>query len=121
MFGFRKYGGMNHSAKNNITNSYFASAANLSISSASGQPNSKEVFYSHIDMSGNSLLHTGTIYFQDGTSLSSGLPAETKGIQTKGIKEVKGIEKEDLTEQIKELNRRVAELEQKMKLFPAIP
>jgi hypothetical protein len=40
--------------------------------------NSKIVFQSHIDMSNNSLLHVETIYFSDGTSLSTGnMPTTT--------------------------------------------
>jgi hypothetical protein len=71
MSSFRRYGGLNFSANNNITRSYISNSEQLNINNYSGQQNSKEVFASHIDMSGNSMLHTGTIYFQDGTSMST--------------------------------------------------
>jgi len=75
MATFRKYGGLNYSANNNITSSFISNANKTNINTVSGQPNSKEVFASHIDLSGNSILHTGTIYFMDGTSQN------TAGIQ----------------------------------------
>ena len=71
MSSFRIYGGLNFSANNNITKSYISNSEQMNINNYSGQPNSQEVYASHIDMSGNSILHTGTIYFQDGTSISS--------------------------------------------------
>jgi microcystin-dependent protein len=71
MSTFRRYGGLNYSANSNVTRSYISNSEQLNINNYSGQPNSKEIFASHIDLSGNSILHTGTIYFQDGTSLSS--------------------------------------------------
>ena len=72
MSSFRRYGGLNFSANNNITKSYISNSEQMNINNYSGQPNSNEVFASNIDMSGNSILHTKTIYFQDGTSISSG-------------------------------------------------
>ena len=69
MSTFRRYGGLNFSANNNITRSYISNSEQMNINNYSGQTNSKEVFASHIDMSGNSILHTGCIYFQDGTSM----------------------------------------------------
>ena len=71
MSSFRRYGGLNFSANNNITRSYISNSEQMNINNYSGQQNSKEVFASHIDMSGNSMLHTGSIYFQDGTSIST--------------------------------------------------
>jgi len=71
MSTFRRYGGLNHSANNNIIRSYISNSEQMNINNSSGQPNSKEVFLSHIDMNGNSILHVGTIYFQNGTSISS--------------------------------------------------
>lgn len=71
MSSFRRYGGLNFSGNNNITKSYISNSEQMNITNYSGQPNSNEVFASNIDMSGNSILDTGTIYFQDGTSMSS--------------------------------------------------
>lgn len=71
MSTFRRYGGLNFSANNNITKSYISNSEQLNINNYSGLPNSKEVFASHVDLSGNSILHTGTVYFQDGTSMST--------------------------------------------------
>ena len=71
MSSFRRYGGLNFSGNNNITKSYISNSEQMNITNYSGQQNSKVVYANHIDMSGNSILHTGTIYFQDGTSMSS--------------------------------------------------
>ena len=71
MSTFRRYGGLNYSATNNVTRAYISNSEQMNINNYSGQPNSKEVFACHVDLSGNSILHTGTIYFQDGTSLST--------------------------------------------------
>jgi hypothetical protein len=71
MSTFRRYGGLNFSPNNNITKSYISNAEQTNSNTAYGQKNSKEVFDSHLDLSGNSILHTGTIYFQDGTSMST--------------------------------------------------
>ena len=76
MSSFRRYGGLNYSANNNITKSYISNAEQMNINNHSGQLNSKETFASHIDMSGNSILHTGTIYFQNGTSINSSVGAQ---------------------------------------------
>lgn len=71
MATFRKYGGTNYSPIANIVrHNIFNSKSSSFITS--GLYNSKETFLSHIDMSGNSLLHVGNLYFQDGTSISSG-------------------------------------------------
>ena len=79
MSSFRRYGGLNFSANNNITRSYISNTEQMNINNYSGQQNSKEVFASHVDLSGNSILHTGTIYFQDGTSMSSATNTGAQG------------------------------------------
>ena len=71
MSSFRRYGGLNFSANHNITKSHILNSEKMNVNNCSGRENSKEVSASHIDMSGNSILHTGTIYFQDGTSITS--------------------------------------------------
>ena len=81
MSSFRRYGGLNFSANNNITRSYISNSEQLNINNYSGQQNSKEIFASHIDMSGNSILHTGTIYFQNGTSMSTAGNVGAQGAQ----------------------------------------
>jgi hypothetical protein len=63
---FRKYGGTNYSAIHNITQSNISNNEQMNISNYSGQNNSKEVFASHIDMSGNSILQVGAVYFTNG-------------------------------------------------------
>jgi hypothetical protein len=73
MSTFRRYGGLNYAASNNVTRAYISNSEQMNINNYSGQPNSKEVFASHIDLSGNSILHTGAIYFQDGSSISSAI------------------------------------------------
>jgi hypothetical protein len=71
MSSFRRYGGLNFSSTNNITKSYIANSEQTNSNTSYGQKNSKEVFDSHLDINGNSILHTGNIYFQDGTSMLS--------------------------------------------------
>ena len=44
MASFRRYGGLNFSANNNITKSYISNTEQMNINNYSGQSNSKEVF-----------------------------------------------------------------------------
>lgn len=71
MSSFRKFGGLHFSPNNNIVKSYITNAKQTNSNTSYGQKNSKEVFDSHLDINGNSILHTGNIYFQDGTSMST--------------------------------------------------
>jgi len=64
---FKQFGGLNYAAKNNIIGNLYSNSGNLGIITSLGQDNSKIVCQSHLDLSGNSLLHTGSIYFMDGT------------------------------------------------------
>ena len=70
MATFRKYGGTNYSPISNIVRHNILNSKSSSFNT-SGLYNSKETHLSHIDMSGNSLIHVGNIIFQDGTSISS--------------------------------------------------
>lgn len=70
MATFRKYGGTNFSPISNIVRHNIFNSKSSSFNT-SGLYNSKETYLSHIDMSGNSLLHVGNIYFQDGTVLDT--------------------------------------------------
>jgi hypothetical protein len=70
MATFRKYGGTNFSPIANIVRHNILNSKSSSFNT-SGLYNSKETFLSHVDMSGNSLLHVGNLYFQDGTSMST--------------------------------------------------
>jgi len=69
---FRKYGGLDKAAKNNIVRNHYSNSDKPTISDTLGQPNSKIVSLSHIDMSGNSILHIGSLYFQNGTVIQDG-------------------------------------------------
>jgi hypothetical protein len=71
MSTFRRYGGLNYASTNNITRSFISNSDQMNINNFSGLENTKETFKSHIDLSGNSILHTQTIYFQDGTQMST--------------------------------------------------
>lgn len=68
---FRKYGGRNCAPLNNFVNSFISNSANQTFTQYSGQPNSKETFISNVDMSGNSIMKVGAIYFQDGTIMNT--------------------------------------------------
>jgi hypothetical protein len=70
MPNFRKYGGINFSQNANIVRHNMLNSKNVSFNQ-SGLYNSRESFLSHIDMSGNSLLHVGNLYFQDGSAIST--------------------------------------------------
>ena len=71
---FRKYGGLQYSATNNIISSTISNTDNLSISNQVGLINSKVVSASHLDMSGNSIIDVNCIYFYDGTVQCSAIP-----------------------------------------------
>jgi hypothetical protein len=64
---FRKYGGLNYAATNNIVRNHYFNSDNQTISNVLGEENSKIVSASHIDLSGNYLMQTEGIYFMDGT------------------------------------------------------
>lgn len=81
MSTFRRYGGLNYSANNNIVRSYISNSEQLNTNNYSGLPNSKEIYKSHIDLDGNSILHTGCVYFQDGTSMCTGNLVGPQGSQ----------------------------------------
>ena len=67
---FRKYGGINHSATNNIVKSHFSTSDNQIITNTIGQQNSKIVNKSHLDLDKQSILNTQSIYFTDNTIYS---------------------------------------------------
>jgi hypothetical protein len=71
---FRKYGGLNFSQNNNIVRNNVLNSVNFTNSNQMGELNSKIVSENHIDLSGNSLLNTGNIYFYDGTVQSTAAP-----------------------------------------------
>jgi hypothetical protein len=81
MSTFRRYGGTNFSANHNVTRSFISNSEQMNINNSSGQENSKETFRSHVDMSGNSILHTGTLFFQDGTSMNTAAIMGATGVQ----------------------------------------
>jgi hypothetical protein len=64
---FRQFGGLNYSSKNNIVTNQFQSSNNSNATVSIGGLNSKIISCSHIDMSNNSFMHVGKIYFADGT------------------------------------------------------
>jgi hypothetical protein len=64
---FRKYGGLNYAATNNIVRNHYFNSDNQTISNVLGEENSKIVSMSHVDLSGNYLMQTEGIYFMDGT------------------------------------------------------
>lgn len=67
---FRKYGGINRSSTQQTTRSTVTSTP-TNLTSTFGQENSKSIMYNHIDMNGNSILHTNAVQFQDGTVQST--------------------------------------------------
>uniref|UniRef100_A0A6C0B0D5 Peptidase S74 domain-containing protein n=1 Tax=viral metagenome TaxID=1070528 RepID=A0A6C0B0D5_9ZZZZ len=85
---FKQFGGLNYAAKNNIIGNLYSNSGNLGITTSLGQDNSKIVCQSHMDISGNSLLQVGNIYFMDGSSLP-GSSSET-AVFNNGITVYKG-------------------------------
>ena len=71
---FRRFGGITYSSTNNYVHSEYTNNSNMNITTRTGQLNSKELFRSHIDLSGNSILNVGCIYFEDGTVLCTAPP-----------------------------------------------
>jgi len=68
---FRKYGGLQYAANNNITRSYINSNQQESVTDTLGNYNTKIQSKSHLDLSGNSMIGLGSIYFYDGTEMST--------------------------------------------------
>ena len=60
---FKKYGGLNYNAKNNIVKNHYGTSDNFQSTETIGQPNSKMISLSHIDMSQNSIINIGGLYF----------------------------------------------------------
>jgi hypothetical protein len=71
MSTYKKYGGRNHSSVSNHVNHDTINSKNITCLS-SGLYNTKIPCLSHIDMSGNSLFHIGSLSFQDGTTITTG-------------------------------------------------
>ena len=63
---FKQYGGLNQSSKNSIIGNVFLNSTNLSVTNAIGQLNSKIICQSHLDMSNNSLINAGSMFFKMG-------------------------------------------------------
>ena len=76
---FKKFGGLNYSAKSNIISNHYSNSGNLGITDTLGQPNSKIVSQSHIDMSANSIMNIGSLYFMDGTMQTTALETNPSG------------------------------------------
>ena len=78
---FRKFGGLNYSARNNIIRNHYSSSDNQNITNVLGQTNSKIVSESNIDLSGNYLLNSAGIYFMDGTVITTATGMGAQGAQ----------------------------------------
>ena len=76
---FKKYGGLNQSSKNSIFGNVYLNAASVSVTEAIGQLNSKIICKSHLDMSNNSVINAGSMYFQDGTQQTTALQTGPDG------------------------------------------
>jgi len=70
---FRRYGGLAFASSNNYVRSNISNTALNATFLTIGLLNTKILCESHMDMSGNSLLHVDSIYFQNGTSLGGSL------------------------------------------------
>jgi len=73
---FRKYGGLQYSANNNITRSYITNNEQEGVTDALGDYNTKIISKSHLDLSGNSLINVGAMYFYDGSIFNTSIQKE---------------------------------------------
>ena len=93
---FKKFGGLNYSAKNNIVGNLYTTSINSGTANIIGLENSKITSQSHLDMSANSVLHIGSLYFMDGTVQdtayvsTSGTPVFNNGIIVNGTSTLNG-------------------------------
>ena len=76
---FKQFGGLTFAAKNNIIGNLYSTTGNLGISSSLGQENSKIISQSHVDLSGNSLMHIGSLYFMDGSVQTAAMQTSPSG------------------------------------------
>ena len=76
---FKQFGGLTFAAKNNIIGNLYSTTGNLGISNFLGQENSKIISLSHIDLSGNSLMHIGSLYFMDGSIQTTAMQTNPSG------------------------------------------
>jgi hypothetical protein len=63
---YKKFGGTNRSAIENIVHHEYANKTRVNITESVGLNNSKILSQSHLDMSCNSLLNVNSLYFDDG-------------------------------------------------------
>ena len=76
---FKKFGGLQYSATNNKTRSQYNSTDNSQITNTLGEINTKIVSESHLDMSGNSIMKIGSLYFMDDTEQITAYPGTANG------------------------------------------
>jgi len=65
---FRKYGGIQHNARNNFVRNQVNDSGILNVTQKIGEVNTIIVSESHIDMKGASLLNVGNLFYVDGTT-----------------------------------------------------
>lgn len=112
---FRQFGGLQYSARNNIISNNYSNSNNVGIIDTLGQPNSRIVSDSHIDMQGNSLLSVDSIYFSDGTIQTTAYTGSVSN--TVLLKDSSGYIEiiNKLVKEIEYLKQRVSTLENKEK------
>jgi TolA-binding protein len=103
---FRQFGGLQYAPINNITRTHYSSQDQSTVSDAIGRINTKIVYQSHIDMSGNSLLNVETIYFVDGTSLSTG------SLQQQQIQQIQQLQQQ--VQQLQQLQQQQQQQQQQL-------
>ena len=64
---WKSAGGQGRNAKATFVSNSTSNQGNTVVSGVAGQNNSKTVYQGHVDVSDNSLLNVGCIYFSDGT------------------------------------------------------
>ena len=77
---FRKYGGLSYAAKNNIVRNNVSNSDNKTVSTMIGIANTKIISNCHLDVSANSLMNIGSLYFYaDGTQQTTAYPGTPNG------------------------------------------
>ena len=73
---FRKYGGLNYAANNNIVRSHYSNSDNLTISSNIGLSNTKIISDSNLDINNNSFMNIFSLIFSDGSVQTTAFQSE---------------------------------------------
>ncbi len=91
MSSFRKFGGTTFAPRQNITKSTSLYSTQYQCIASNGLRNTKSLSLSHYDLLGNSVLNIGSVYFYDGSVMTSAGTLGSQGsVGDQGAKGVQG-------------------------------